>query len=266
MYFGLFDQHPRSWDRVFPHCSLAPDSPHGLFVDMLKKMLSYDPEQRISPEEALQHPFLAAYPEKDVVCARPKSLTEAKSPVKPMSPAHGDVSPTCVVAAMHGSVAARALPSAAGLPSAAPRPSAAVAMPGASAAVAMPGASAAVAIPGVRLAGSLATASLGPVRRPARGPLRAKASADIIVLDRGRPVASLDRIDRSRLSMSVNRAPPSVSVDRARPSASESPLEPTRDLWTPTSLPLLRSSASASRLPSAAPTDQAAARRVSLFR
>lgn len=31
---------------------------YKMFVDLIHRMLAYDPEERISPEEALQHPFI----------------------------------------------------------------------------------------------------------------------------------------------------------------------------------------------------------------
>lgn len=31
---------------------------YGMFVDLIHQMLAYRPEERITPEEALQHPFL----------------------------------------------------------------------------------------------------------------------------------------------------------------------------------------------------------------
>lgn len=33
---------------------------YDLFVDLIYRMLSYDPRQRIKPEEALNHPFIVA--------------------------------------------------------------------------------------------------------------------------------------------------------------------------------------------------------------
>lgn len=31
---------------------------YKMFVDLIHRMLAYDPEERITPEEALQHPFI----------------------------------------------------------------------------------------------------------------------------------------------------------------------------------------------------------------
>lgn len=31
---------------------------YKMFVDLINRMLAYEPEERISPEEALQHPFI----------------------------------------------------------------------------------------------------------------------------------------------------------------------------------------------------------------
>lgn len=33
---------------------------YSMFVDLINRMLAYDPEERISPEEALQHPFIVS--------------------------------------------------------------------------------------------------------------------------------------------------------------------------------------------------------------
>lgn len=33
---------------------------YGLFVDLIHRMLSFDPKERITPQEALSHPFITA--------------------------------------------------------------------------------------------------------------------------------------------------------------------------------------------------------------
>ena len=33
---------------------------YKMFVDLIHRMLAYDPEERITPEEALQHPFIVS--------------------------------------------------------------------------------------------------------------------------------------------------------------------------------------------------------------
>ena len=54
---------PGDWEAAFP--SVSPDA-----IDLLKRMLTLRPDERISAEEALQHPYLADYhdPEDEPSC------------------------------------------------------------------------------------------------------------------------------------------------------------------------------------------------------
>jgi dual specificity tyrosine-phosphorylation-regulated kinase 1 len=54
---------------------------YELFVDLVYKMLTYDPRHRIKPEEALEHPFIAPPEESHVVTSQPSSgVKQAPSP------------------------------------------------------------------------------------------------------------------------------------------------------------------------------------------
>lgn len=44
-------------NRTSSESANTPEN-YTMFVDLINRMLAYDPEERISPEEALQHPFI----------------------------------------------------------------------------------------------------------------------------------------------------------------------------------------------------------------
>lgn len=43
---------PTPWTKVFQNCRIDP-----LAIDLISQILIYNPEKRMSPVEALQHPF-----------------------------------------------------------------------------------------------------------------------------------------------------------------------------------------------------------------
>lgn len=47
----------RSGPRQEQTCPLAEDQRYAFFVDLVRKMLAYNPNERIKPDEALRHPF-----------------------------------------------------------------------------------------------------------------------------------------------------------------------------------------------------------------
>ncbi|KAF5191617.1 Mitogen-activated protein kinase [Thalictrum thalictroides] len=69
-YIKQLQQRPRrSLARVFPHV-------HPEAIDLVEKMLTFDPTKRITVEEALAHPYLAMLHNKDdeQICAKPFSF------------------------------------------------------------------------------------------------------------------------------------------------------------------------------------------------
>ena len=56
---------PMPWNTVFPHAEPAA-------LDLISKLLVFDPERRLSAEESLAHPFLAPYHFPDDEPSHPK--------------------------------------------------------------------------------------------------------------------------------------------------------------------------------------------------
>jgi serine/threonine protein kinase len=69
-------------------------SPHDYaqFIDLLKKMLAYDPEKRITPLQALRHPFLARNPSTTTLARNPKHFPRLR--LQQEAPRHRSLHPT----------------------------------------------------------------------------------------------------------------------------------------------------------------------------
>ncbi|KAL5581168.1 hypothetical protein UlMin_013610 [Ulmus minor] len=76
-YIRQLPTHPRqSLDRVFPHI-------HPLAIDLIDKMLTFDPTRRITVEEALAHPYLERLHDvaDEPVCSNPFSFDFEQRPL-----------------------------------------------------------------------------------------------------------------------------------------------------------------------------------------
>ncbi|KAF9595398.1 hypothetical protein IFM89_000316 [Coptis chinensis] len=71
-----FDPTQRITASVFPHV-------HSEAIDLVEKMLTFDPTQRITVEEALAHPYLARLHNTDYepICPKPFSFDFEKQPL-----------------------------------------------------------------------------------------------------------------------------------------------------------------------------------------
>lgn len=58
LHYSIGQHDPKPWSEVCPSAS-------DLACDLLEKMLKFDPAERITVEEALDHPYLAALHDPD---------------------------------------------------------------------------------------------------------------------------------------------------------------------------------------------------------